>query len=65
MDQELADLVGQIQHFRMREVLQIGGPTDPFEHQASVRTSANSMRGPAEMLWWRPILTVSPQAAAS
>jgi len=44
MDQELADLVGQIQHFRMREVLQIGGPTDPFEHPASVRTTTTNAR---------------------
>jgi hypothetical protein len=30
-------------------VLQIGGPTDLFKHPDSVRTTASSVRGPAEM----------------
>jgi hypothetical protein len=50
MDQELANLSGQIAQFRLREVLQIGGPTDLFKHFASVRTTARPVRVPAEIL---------------
>ena len=49
VDQKLADLGGQIAQIRLGEVLQIGGPTDLFKHFASVRTTANSQRRPAEI----------------
>jgi hypothetical protein len=49
VDQKLADLGGQITQVRLGKVLQIGGPTDLFKHPDSVRTTASSMRGPAEM----------------
>ena len=50
VDQKLADLDGQIAQIRLREVLQIGGPTDPFKHFASVPTSRQAgPRLPAEM----------------
>ena len=42
VDQKVADLGGQIAQFRLREVLQIGGPTDLFKHFASVRRAARS-----------------------
>ena len=41
VDQEVADLGGQIAQFGLREVLQIGGPTDLFKHSASVRRAAD------------------------
>ncbi len=40
VDQKVADLGGQIAQFRLRQVLQIGGPTDLFKHSASVRRAA-------------------------
>jgi len=47
VDQKLADLDGQITQFGLRQVLQIGGPTDLFKHFASVRRGASPRRGPA------------------
>jgi hypothetical protein len=49
VDQEVADFGGQIAQFRLREMLQIGGPTDLFKHPASVRRATNSGRRPAQI----------------
>ena len=38
VDQELADLVGQIAQLRLGKVLQISGTADLFKHSVSVRT---------------------------
>ena len=64
VDQKLADLFGQIAQFLMGEVLQIGGPTELFEHPASLRTDPNPTPRPAEMPWWQPRMSADVQALA-
>ncbi|BBX59808.1 hypothetical protein NJB1907f44_20440 [Mycobacterium marinum] len=40
--QKLSDLLGQITQLRLRQVLQISGTTDLFQHPASVRSACAS-----------------------
>jgi hypothetical protein len=49
VNEKLTNLFGQIPQVRLRKLLQIGGPTDPFKHPASVRRPASALLRPAQM----------------